>query len=192
MATNRVYRVAVIPFKEVLGERARLTLWLLMAAAAFVLIISAANVANIILASLRDGEDPAAVANDAKKAAQERWRTFADPVFADCGSVIRADIWNEQVGDVVEVVVGQQDRVDASLLGDGQAASQAARVDSDRVVDQEGSRAALRVLMGELENRGPLAGDRVLPDLTDLNRGAVRWAVWIGVRHMRFPNAAVL
>jgi predicted permease len=43
------YRVAVIPFKEVLGERARLTLWLLMAAAAFVLIISAANVANLTL-----------------------------------------------------------------------------------------------------------------------------------------------
>ena len=32
-----------------LGERARLTLWLLMAAAAFVLIISAANVANLTL-----------------------------------------------------------------------------------------------------------------------------------------------
>jgi len=43
------YRVAVIPFKEVLGERARLTLWLLMASAAFVLIISAANVANLTL-----------------------------------------------------------------------------------------------------------------------------------------------
>jgi putative ABC transport system permease protein len=43
------YRVAVIPFKEVLGERARLTLWLLMGAAAFVLIISAANVANLTL-----------------------------------------------------------------------------------------------------------------------------------------------
>jgi len=43
------YRVAVIPFKEVLGERARLTLWLLMGAAAFVLIISAANVVNLTL-----------------------------------------------------------------------------------------------------------------------------------------------
>ncbi len=43
------YRVAVIPFNEVLGERARLTLWLLMAAAAFVMIISAANVANLTL-----------------------------------------------------------------------------------------------------------------------------------------------
>ena len=43
------YRVEVIPFKEALGERARLTLWLLMAAAAFVLIIAAANVVNLTL-----------------------------------------------------------------------------------------------------------------------------------------------
>jgi putative ABC transport system permease protein len=43
------YRVSVIPFKDALGERARLTLWLLMGAAAFVMIISAANVANLTL-----------------------------------------------------------------------------------------------------------------------------------------------
>ena len=43
------YRITVTPFKEALGERARLTLWLLMAAAAFVMIISAANVANLTL-----------------------------------------------------------------------------------------------------------------------------------------------
>jgi predicted permease len=43
------YRVAVIPFKDVMGERASMTLWLLMAAAAFVMIISAANVANLTL-----------------------------------------------------------------------------------------------------------------------------------------------
>jgi putative ABC transport system permease protein len=43
------YRVAVIPFKEVLGERARLTLWLLMGAATFVLVIAVANVANLTL-----------------------------------------------------------------------------------------------------------------------------------------------
>ncbi|HJU90178.1 MAG TPA: ABC transporter permease [Gemmatimonadaceae bacterium] len=43
------YRVSVIPFQEVLGEKARLTLWLLMGAAAFVLIISCANVANLTL-----------------------------------------------------------------------------------------------------------------------------------------------
>ena len=43
------YRAAVIPFREVLGEDARVTLWLLMAAAAFVMIISTANVANLTL-----------------------------------------------------------------------------------------------------------------------------------------------
>jgi putative ABC transport system permease protein len=46
---NSGYRVSVIPFHEVLGERARTTLYLLMAAAAFVMIISAANVANLTL-----------------------------------------------------------------------------------------------------------------------------------------------
>ncbi|HUF26745.1 MAG TPA: ABC transporter permease [Gemmatimonadaceae bacterium] len=43
------HRVSVLPFREVLGERARLTLLLLMAAAAFVMVISAANVANLTL-----------------------------------------------------------------------------------------------------------------------------------------------
>src|SRR5687767_1514672 len=46
---NAHYRVAVLPFKDALGERARLTLLLLMAAAAFVMVISAANVANLTL-----------------------------------------------------------------------------------------------------------------------------------------------
>ena len=43
------YRADVLPFKEALGERARPTLWLLLGAAAFVLIISAANVTNLTL-----------------------------------------------------------------------------------------------------------------------------------------------
>ncbi|HYK10354.1 MAG TPA: ABC transporter permease [Gemmatimonadales bacterium] len=43
------YRVAVTPLKTAIGERAQLTLWLLMVAAAFVLIIAAANVANLTL-----------------------------------------------------------------------------------------------------------------------------------------------
>ena len=43
------YTVTVTPFREVLGERARLTLWLLMGAAAFVLVIACANVANLTL-----------------------------------------------------------------------------------------------------------------------------------------------
>ena len=43
------YRVAVVPFKEAIGSRARLTLWMLMGAAAFVMIISVANVVNLTL-----------------------------------------------------------------------------------------------------------------------------------------------
>ncbi|MGQ0767298.1 MAG: ABC transporter permease [Gemmatimonadota bacterium] len=43
------HRVSVIPFQEVLGERAQITLWLLMGAAAFLMVISAANVANLTL-----------------------------------------------------------------------------------------------------------------------------------------------
>ena len=43
------YRVTLTPFREVMGERAKLTLWLLMGAAAFVLIIACANVVNLTL-----------------------------------------------------------------------------------------------------------------------------------------------
>ena len=43
------HRIATIPFKEALGDPARLTLGLLMAAAVFVLVIAAASVANLTL-----------------------------------------------------------------------------------------------------------------------------------------------
>jgi putative ABC transport system permease protein len=43
------YTVSVTPFKEVLGKDAKLTLWLLMGVAAFVLVIACANVANLTL-----------------------------------------------------------------------------------------------------------------------------------------------
>ncbi|HEY2851193.1 MAG TPA: ABC transporter permease, partial [Gemmatimonadaceae bacterium] len=43
------YTVTLTPFKEVLGQRAELTLWLLMGAAAFVLVIACANVTNLTL-----------------------------------------------------------------------------------------------------------------------------------------------
>jgi len=43
------YQVTATSLQEILGERARLTLWLLMGAAAFVLVIAAANVANLTL-----------------------------------------------------------------------------------------------------------------------------------------------
>ena len=43
------HRIVAVPFQSAIGERARLTLLLLMGAAAFVMIISAANVANLTL-----------------------------------------------------------------------------------------------------------------------------------------------
>ena len=43
------YKVTLTPFREVLGQKAKLTLFLLMAAAAFVLVIACANVTNLTL-----------------------------------------------------------------------------------------------------------------------------------------------
>ena len=43
------YRMAAVPFRVVMAERAELTLWLLAGAAAFVLVIAVANVANLTL-----------------------------------------------------------------------------------------------------------------------------------------------
>ncbi|HET7456199.1 MAG TPA: ABC transporter permease [Gemmatimonadaceae bacterium] len=43
------FKVTLTPFHEVLGQKAQLTLWLLMGAAAFVLVIACANVVNLTL-----------------------------------------------------------------------------------------------------------------------------------------------
>lgn len=59
------------------------------------------NVANVIVAELSES-DPATVARAAKEAARSRWRSFAEAVFRDHQSVIQADIWNDQVDDVIE------------------------------------------------------------------------------------------
>jgi len=59
------------------------------------------NVANVIVAEL-DESDPVAVARVAREAARSRWRSFADPVFSAHQDIIRADIWNDQVNDVIE------------------------------------------------------------------------------------------
>ena len=59
------------------------------------------NVANIILAELRDA-DPAMVAQSAKEAARARWRQVADAVYHDHRGVIHREIWADQVHDVIE------------------------------------------------------------------------------------------
>jgi predicted permease len=43
------YRIAVVPFKQAIGQRAQLTLGLLIGVAAFILVISAANVTSLTL-----------------------------------------------------------------------------------------------------------------------------------------------
>ena len=59
------------------------------------------NVGNVILAELC-GADPTTVARATKAAARARWRQFADKVFEEFQAFIRADIWDDQVDDVIE------------------------------------------------------------------------------------------
>lgn len=59
------------------------------------------NVSNVILAELRDG-DPKIIAQAAEEAAKERWRQYAVQVFDQFEAVIRKDVWDEQVNDVIE------------------------------------------------------------------------------------------
>jgi CRISPR-associated protein Cmr2 len=62
----------------------------------------AENVANVILAELMTGGDPKAVAANAKEAAQKRWRTYAEEARREASGVIRTDIWDDQVHDVID------------------------------------------------------------------------------------------
>lgn len=61
----------------------------------------AGNIANVILAELPTGE-PREVAAQAKHAAQNRWLEFAEKVEQTASRVIRQEIWNDQVDDVIE------------------------------------------------------------------------------------------
>jgi len=72
---------------------------------------SALNVANVILAEIPEGLDVKQIAKDAKAVAEACWAAFAKRVIddLDIANVVRndsttehGDIWNEQVGDVVE------------------------------------------------------------------------------------------
>ena len=61
----------------------------------------AENVANVILAELPTGE-PRDVAAKAKQAAQKRWLEFVGEAHREAAGVIRQDIWDDQVEDVIE------------------------------------------------------------------------------------------
>ncbi len=84
------YKVSVIPFQEVLGERARLTLWLLMAAAAFVMIISCANVANLtLMRSVRREHELVVRAALGAGAGRLRWLMLVENlVLASAGALL--------------------------------------------------------------------------------------------------------
>lgn len=58
---------------------------------------------NHILAEVPDGIDPATLARGAREASQKRWVEFAETAKKVAGeSAIRQDIWEEQIGDVLE------------------------------------------------------------------------------------------
>ncbi|MGA8029604.1 MAG: type III-B CRISPR-associated protein Cas10/Cmr2 [Bryobacteraceae bacterium] len=65
------------------------------------------NVANVIVAELHAVE-PRPVAKTAEHAAEKRWRSFADEVYDKFPTVIRKNIWDEQVEDVIEFYAAWQ------------------------------------------------------------------------------------
>jgi CRISPR-associated protein Cmr2 len=60
------------------------------------------NVANVILVELNAGADPRDIVAEAKKDAKNCWLKFAEEARGVASGVIRTDIWNDQVQDVIE------------------------------------------------------------------------------------------
>ncbi|MBZ5495738.1 MAG: type III-B CRISPR-associated protein Cas10/Cmr2 [Acidobacteriia bacterium] len=59
-------------------------------------------VANVILALIPQGIDPCEAAAQAKCAAGARWREFAEDARRQVADLVRGDIWNDQLDDVIE------------------------------------------------------------------------------------------
>lgn len=59
------------------------------------------NVANVILAEL-PSDEPKQVVAKAKQAAQHRWLEFVKDAWESARTIIRKDIWDDQVDDVIE------------------------------------------------------------------------------------------
>jgi len=60
------------------------------------------SVANVVVAVLGEGANPRAVADQARQAAQTRWKQEADKARATVHPLIRDDLWADQVDDVLE------------------------------------------------------------------------------------------
>jgi CRISPR-associated protein Cmr2 len=60
------------------------------------------NVANIILAELPEIDNPSDLDERARKASLDVWTGYAEGARVMAGDIVRGDIWDEQVGDVVD------------------------------------------------------------------------------------------
>ncbi len=60
------------------------------------------TVANVVVARLPDGASPKDLAGTAREAVQERWREFAGQARKEAGRLVRDEIWNLQLDDVIE------------------------------------------------------------------------------------------
>lgn len=118
------YHVTLTPFQEVLGQKAKLTLWLLMAAAAFVLIIACANVTNLTLmrAVRRDHELVVRAALGAGTGQLRRLLLTENLVLATIGGVLGLVIARFGVGMLSAFAArysprADEIRIDAAVLG---------------------------------------------------------------------------
>jgi hypothetical protein len=118
------HRVTVTPFQEVLGENARMTLLLLMGAAAFVMIISAANVTNLSLMRgvRREHELVVRAALGAGTARLRRLLLVENLVLASMGAVLGLIVARAGVGLLVTLAErysprANEIRIDGMVLG---------------------------------------------------------------------------
>lgn len=64
--------------------------------------LDAFNVANIILAELPGGIEPSGLTESTKLAAREEWKRYSKNARDKAGSIIRQEIWEEQIADAIE------------------------------------------------------------------------------------------
>ncbi len=61
------------------------------------------NVANVILAEIPgSGATPLQIAEKTEKAVKEKWKEYAEKVFAKYGKIIDQEIWDSQINDALE------------------------------------------------------------------------------------------